>query len=402
MLRGFDLRVAQGSIHALIGGNGCGKSTLLRVIAGVQKLDRGACVNVLVQRQALLPQDPKGLFVCDTVQEELSEWQHACGYADADVDAIAQAFGLAERLSNHPYDLSGGQQQQLLALAKLLLTKSSLLLLDELTKGLDPQTKCQVTKAIQEQARAGVTVVMATHDLPFAALVADEATMLFDGESAATQPVPEFFADNLFFSPSVRFLRQAMARKRGRAMKQYQKLQVDCTPSVPARKTRRMASILEPLVLILVPATLAVCAVCDYQQAALLTFVVAVAAIAVFFLGFERSKPALRQIMPTVVLAALAAAGRIIFAPIPDFKPVSAICIIAGATFGRQSGFMVGALAALVSNFFFGQGAWTPWQMYTWGLIGYISEIAAPHEWFDKNPFSLYGASCRQCCTACC
>ena len=185
-------------------------------------------------------------------------------------------------------------------------------------------------------------------------------------------------------------------------MKQYQKLQGDCTPSVPARKTRRMASILEPLVLILVPATLAVCAACDYQQAALLTFVVAVAAIAVFFLSFERSKPALRQIMPTVVLAALAAAGRIIFAPIPDFKPVSAIRIIAGATFGRQSGFMVGALAALVSNFFFGQGAWTPWQIYTWGLIGYISEIAAPHEWFDKNPFSLYGASCRQCFTACC
>ena len=134
-------------------------------------------------------------------------------------------------------------------------------------------------------------------------------------------------------------------------MKQHQKLQVDCAPSVPARKTRRMVSILEPLVLILVPATFAVCATCDYQQAALLTFVVAVAAIAVFFLSFERSKPALRQIMPTVVLAALAAAGRIIFAPIPDIKPVSAICIIAGATFGRQSGFMVGALAVLVSNF---------------------------------------------------
>lgn len=138
--------------------------------------------------------------MCDTVQEELAEWQHACGYADADVDAIAQAFGLAERLSNHPYDLSGGQQQ-LLALAKLLLTKPSLLL-DEPMKGLDPQTKCQVAKAIQGQARAGVTVVMATHDLPFAALVADEATMLFDGESAATQPAPDFFADNLFYRPT--------------------------------------------------------------------------------------------------------------------------------------------------------------------------------------------------------
>ena len=50
---------------------------------------------------------------------------------------------------------------------------------------------------------------------------------------------------------------------------------------------------------------------------------------------------------------------------------------------------MVGALAALVSNFFFGQGAWTPWQMYTWGLIGYIFGIAAPHEWFDKKPVLL-------------
>ena len=74
--------------------------------------------------------------------------------------------------------------------------------------------------------------------------------------------------------------------------------------------------------------------------------------------------------MPTLVLAALAAAGRILFGPIPDFKPVSAIAIIAGATLGRRNGFMVGALAALTSNFFFGQGMWTPWQMYAWGLGG--------------------------------
>ena len=60
----------------------------------------------------------------------------------------------------------------------------------------------------------------------------------------------------------------------------------------------------------------------------------------------------LRQIMPTLVLAALAAAGRILFGPIPDFKPVSAIAIIAGATLGRRNGFIVGALAALTSNFF--------------------------------------------------
>lgn len=92
--------------------------------------------------------------------------------------------------------------------------------------------------------------------------------------------------------------------------------------------------------------------------------------------------------MPTATLGALAAAGRILFAPIPDFKPVSAICIIAGIVFGKHSGFMVGALAALCSNFFFGQGPWTPWQMYAWGLVGYVAGALARTGVFelDDNP----------------
>lgn len=144
--------------------------------------------------------------------------------------------------------------------------------------------------------------------------------------------------------------------------------------------------ILEPVSLIMVPAVLLFCASTGTDQSALLTLLAAFCAIAVFFTGFEVSRPPLRQIMPTVVLGALAAAGRIVFAPIADFKPVSAICILAGATLGRRSGFMVGALAALVSNFFFGQGAWTPWQMYAWGLIGYLSGVLAPLGAFEKTP----------------
>lgn len=89
--------------------------------------------------------------------------------------------------------------------------------------------------------------------------------------------------------------------------------------------------------------------------------------------AIERGRPRLRQIMPTVTLAALAAAGRVLFAPIPDVKPVSAIAIIAGSILGPRSGFAVGALAALVSNAFFGQGAWTPMQMYAWGLVGHLA-----------------------------
>ena len=142
--------------------------------------------------------------------------------------------------------------------------------------------------------------------------------------------------------------------------------------------------LVEPIVLIAVPCVLVACALADIDQAAVLTAAVAVAAIAVFLVGWERSRPGLRQIMPTVVLGALAAAGRILFAAFPDVKPVSAICILAGAVFGRRSGFMVGALAALVSNFFFGQGPWTPWQMYAWGMVGYLAGMLADRGLLEK------------------
>ncbi len=147
--------------------------------------------------------------------------------------------------------------------------------------------------------------------------------------------------------------------------------------------------IVEAVCLIGVAASLILCAVFDVEHSALLTLVVALAALAIFFISFERSRPALRQIMPTVVLGALAAAGRILFMPFPDFKPVSAICIIAGSVFGRKSGFLVGAIAALASNFFFGQGAWTPWQMYSWGLIGYLAGCLERTGAFDRTPVLL-------------
>ena len=134
---------------------------------------------------------------------------------------------------------------------------------------------------------------------------------------------------------------------------------------------------MELAAIIAVPVVLVACAASGFEQTALLSLAVVLVSLGVFFAGFEGSRPRMRDIMPVVVLAALAAAGRILFAPFPDFKPVSAIAIIAGVAFGRRSGFMVGALAALASNFFFGQGPWTPWQMYAWGLIGYLAGALA-------------------------
>ncbi len=85
---------------------------------------------------------------------------------------------------------------------------------------------------------------------------------------------------------------------------------------------------------------------------------------------YERTRPTAKVVALVATLAALAALGRIAFAPLPNVKPTSDIVLITGATLGGAPAFVVGAVAALASNFFFGQGYWTPWQMLAWGLVG--------------------------------
>ncbi len=94
-----------------------------------------------------------------------------------------------------------------------------------------------------------------------------------------------------------------------------------------------------------------------------------------FFLSFENKKPKAREITIISVLCALGVAGRVALFMFPQFKPVIALIIITGLSFGSETGFLTGAIIAFVSNFYFGQGPWTPWQMFASGIIGYISGI---------------------------
>lgn len=199
VLRNLRLELPAG-IHAVVGGNGCGKTTLLKVIAGTLSPTRGRVRNELARSQALLPQNPKALLVCDTVLEELTEWQATGGYGTEDVDRIMELMGIEDLASRHPYDVSGGQQQKV-ALAKLLLCKPELLLLDEPTKGLDASSKIELADALLQAACADAAVVLVTHDLSFAVRVADDVTLLFDGEAACTQSGADFARDSLFYKP---------------------------------------------------------------------------------------------------------------------------------------------------------------------------------------------------------
>lgn len=94
-----------------------------------------------------------------------------------------------------------------------------------------------------------------------------------------------------------------------------------------------------------------------------------------FFMSFEKRLPSAREIVLISTLCAIAVAGRSAFFMLPEFKPVAAVVIISGVCFGGETGFLVGAVGTFVSNFFFGQGPWTPWQMFAFGTIGLTGGI---------------------------
>ena len=207
ILRGVSARVPKGSLYAILGGNGAGKSTTLKSVAGICKPYRGKVklfgkpVDKYKGRElfqgmlAMLPQDPKSLFVKKTVREDLEEMTH-----DRDeVARVAQLCQVSHLLSSHPYDLSGGEQQRA-AMAKVLLTKPKILLLDEPTKGIDSffkETFAEILKDLQSQ---GITIVMVSHDVEFCARYADQVAMFFDGQILTTDTPRRFFGSNSFYT----------------------------------------------------------------------------------------------------------------------------------------------------------------------------------------------------------
>lgn len=107
----------------------------------------------------------------------------------------------------------------------------------------------------------------------------------------------------------------------------------------------------------------------------LISVALAVLACVPAFVLFENEKHDSREVVAIAVMSAISVLSRVIFAPIPAFKPVSAIVMITGMAFGAEAGFITGSVSALVSNFYFGQGVWTPFQMLAWGLSGLLAGI---------------------------
>jgi energy-coupling factor transport system substrate-specific component len=123
--------------------------------------------------------------------------------------------------------------------------------------------------------------------------------------------------------------------------------------------------------------TAAVSAALHPDQAGLSLLLAAVALLVAGFAWLETGPGSAKEIALIATLAGAAAAGRVLFGAVPGVQPVTVIAVAAGAALGARAGFAVGALAALVSNFFLGQGTWTPWQMIAWGGCGVVGALLA-------------------------
>jgi len=141
-------------------------------------------------------------------------------------------------------------------------------------------------------------------------------------------------------------------------------------------KVKKTTTLAIWLILLAIPLTiLAGVFLLNDRRFYLISVLVLFLAMIPFGFMFEKKKPEARVLIIISVLCAIAVAGRVAFFMLPQIKPLVAIVIIAGIVFGGETGFLVGAMSGFVSNFFFGQGPWTPWQMFCLGMIGFIAGL---------------------------
>lgn len=149
---------------------------------------------------------------------------------------------------------------------------------------------------------------------------------------------------------------------------------------MPKRKTFILSAI------IIILAALALGVSIWEEKYALTSLLIALGTVLFFLASFEKKDVAAEKIILIALHSALAVAGRVIFAAIPSVQPASFIIIMTGIVFGGEMGFMTAAVTALASNMLLGQGPWTPWQMFFWGIMGLVAGLLSGQ--LKKYPFS--------------
>jgi len=171
--------------------------------------------------------------------------------------------------------------------------------------------------------------------------------------------------------------------------KKDEKKENGCLPGTKNRPSARLSARTKASVLLLLlaaPATVvAGWLLFGGKQYYLISLLVLAECMIPFALVFEGRKPQARELALLAAMTAVAVAGRTAFFAVPGFTPIFGIVILAGIAFGAESGFLVGSLSMLLSNFLFGQGPWTPWQMFSMGLLGFLAGVIFKKGWFEQK-----------------
>jgi energy-coupling factor transport system ATP-binding protein len=391
----------------------------------------------------VLPQNAQAIFVEKTIGADLMEvlldknLPH--DQMSEQVRLVAELVEIDHLLHSHPYDVSGGEQQRA-ALAKILLLNPQIILLDEPTKGIDNHFKNKLAEILRKCAEAGATVIMVSHDIEFCGKYADRCAMFFDGAISTTNAPRKFFSGNSFYTTasnrmSRHIFRNAVTPKdvadlcianldpdgdkgpdqnapkasdgqkpgspypggnmagTSRVAESKSSGTFGATLETIAR-SKKLRWTITGLLWLCMPLTIYLGIRMPGESGYLVSSLLLIFYIMIpFFLSFERRKPQAREVVLIAVMIALAVASRAAFFMVPQFKPMLAVIIIAGVCLGAQSGFLVGSMSAFVSNFLFGQGPWTPFQMLAWGLIGFVAGLLVANLLKGKHPvaLSIYG-----------
>ncbi len=438
VLKGISIKAYGGEILAILGGNGSGKTTMLSLMSGIKKPYRGKIIldgrnllkknNIYNASFAVLPQNPQTLFVKNTVEDDLYEIFDGSNIPrEIQIQKVKNVILLCELdkiINRHPYDLSGGEQQKA-ALAKVLLTEPNIILLDEPTKGLDAVYKIKFAEIIKKLTSSGTCVIMVSHDIEFCAEYADQCAMLFNGEIVSENTPESFFSDNAFYTTTSAKMAKniipnaitvndilyslniknnvpkntiknkitdSWSKSENKKKETVKKSENHTTLNRKKLSKRTISAVV--MIFLAIPITI-LTGVYYFGDSKYLfiSLIVMLECMLPFFLVFEKRGPQTRELVLIAALSALCISGRTAFYMLPQFKPVTALVIISGVALGEEVGFLVGSVTMLVSNIFFGQGAWTPWQMFAMGIIGFISGIVYRRKILPKNrvSFSIFG-----------